>query len=96
MLEIIVEPFGDAWGVRVDRAEPQLFTRGSLAEEAARTLAYRLAEAGKPVEVHILLRDGRRAARFVCLPPISDEDRPLLVGGSTGKARTEDTQPVGP
>lgn len=83
MKEIVVEPLGDAWAVRANGAEPQLFTRGMLAEEAAQAIAYRLADAGEHLEIHIMLRDGRRGARFVCLPPLSDEDRPLLVGGTT-------------
>ena len=83
MKEIVVEPLGEAWAVRADGAEPQLFTRGPLAEDAAKALAFRLAGAGEHVEIHIMLRDGRRGARFVCLPPLTDKDRPLLVGGTT-------------
>lgn len=83
MKEIVVEPLGDAWAVRADGAEPQLFTRGMLAEDAAKAIALRLADAGEHVEIHIMLRDGSRGATFVCLPPLSDEDRPLLVGGTT-------------
>lgn len=83
MIEIIVEPLGDAWAVRADGAEPQLFTRGSLAESTAKAIATRLADAGEQVEIHIMLRDGRRGARFVCLPPLSDKEPPLLVGGTT-------------
>jgi hypothetical protein len=28
------------------------------------------------------LRNGERVARFLCLPPVSPEDSPHLVGGS--------------
>lgn len=81
MHEIVVEPLGDAWAVRVDGAEPQVFAIGAKAEEAAKKIAARLASTGDQVELHVLLRDGRRGARFVCLPPLSDDDHPLLVGG---------------
>ena len=81
MHEIVVEPLGDAWAVRVDGAEPQVFASGAKAEERAKEAAVRLAATGEQVELHVLLRDGRRGARFVCLPPLSDDDQPLLVGG---------------
>lgn len=60
----------------------QLFTRGREAENAAKGIAERLAAAGDQVELHLSLRNGQLAGRFVCLPPISDDDGPLLVGGS--------------
>jgi len=66
----------------VDDTEPQLFTRGREAEGAAKKISETLAAAGDHVELHLYLRDGQLAARFVCLPPISEEDSPLLVGGS--------------
>lgn len=82
MRAVVVEPFGDVWSVRVDDTEPQLFTRGREAEGAAKKISETLAAAGDHVELHLYLRDGQLAARFVCLPPISEEDSPLLVGGS--------------
>lgn len=82
MRAVVVEPFGDVWSVRVDETEPQLFTRGREAEGAAKKISEALAAAGDHVELHLYLRDGQLAARFVCLPPISEEDSPLLVGGS--------------
>ncbi|HCW49365.1 hypothetical protein ACLBV5_14540 [Brevundimonas sp. M1A4_2e] len=82
MRTVFVEPFGDVWSVRVDDTQPQLFARGREAENVAKRIAERLAAAGDQVELHLSLRNGQLAARFVCLPPISDDDRPLLVGGS--------------
>lgn len=82
MRNVVVEPLGEAWAVRVDEAEPQLFARGRAAEEAARSIAEKLAAAGDHVELSLMLRNGAKAARFVCLPPVSEEDEPLLVGGS--------------
>lgn len=83
MQVIAVEPLGDAWAVRVEGLEPQVYASGAKAEDAAKTLSTRLAAAGEHVELHVLLRDGRPGARFVCLPPISEDDRPLLVGAPT-------------
>ena len=82
MRTIVVEPAADAWAVRVDDVEPQLFVRGREAEAAARKLAEKLAASGEQVEIQLFLRNGEKAARFICLPPASKEDRPLLVGGS--------------
>jgi hypothetical protein len=82
MRTIVVEPAGDAWAVRVDDVEHQLFVRGRMAEAVARKLAETLAASGEQVEIQLFLRNGEKAARFICLPPASEEDRPLLVGGS--------------
>ncbi len=91
MRTVVVEPAGDVWAVRVDDVEPQLFMRGRAAEATARNLAETLAAAGDPVEIHLFLRNGERAARFVCLPPGPEEDKPLLVGGSLlGRVSTVD------
>lgn len=81
MREIVVEPLGDVWTLRVAGAEPQAFRRGSAAENAARALATRLAQTGEQVELKLRLRDGRTGARFLCLPPLTEEEAPLLVGG---------------
>lgn len=81
MQEIVVEPLGDAWAVRVSGTEPQVHPSGATAEQAAKNIAARLASAGEQVELHVMLRDGQRGARFLCLPPLSDDDEPLLVGG---------------
>ena len=82
MRTVVVEPFGDIWAVRLDDVEPQLFARGRAAEDAAKQIAHRLAAAGDHVEIHLHLRNGQQAARFICLPPLSEGDGPLLVGGS--------------
>ena len=82
MRTVVVEPAGVVWSVRMDDVEPQLFMRGRAAEEAARTLAEALAAAGDTVEIQLFLRNGEKAARFICLPPGPEEDKPLLVGGS--------------
>ncbi len=82
MRTVVVEPFGEVWAVRVDDVEPQLFVRGRAAEDAARTIAETMAAAGEHVEIHLFLRNGEKAARFVCLPPMSADDSPLLIGGS--------------
>ncbi|MBI1684231.1 hypothetical protein I4Q42_11190 [Caulobacter hibisci] len=66
---IFVEPSSDGWIVRGDfRGGPLQFPTGARAEQAARDLAHRLADAGEPVVLEIRLRDGARAGRFL-FPP---------------------------
>ena len=66
---ITVDPFGEGWAVRYPGVEyPSLFRSGARAEEAARRVANRIGRAGEWAEVRITLRDGSRAARFVCAP----------------------------
>lgn len=66
---VFVEPSDDAWIVRGDfNDSPLEFATGARAEQAARDLAHRLAEAGQPVVLDIRLRDGARAGRFL-FPP---------------------------
>jgi len=78
---IVVEPLAESWTVRADRvANDQVFHAGSLAEQAARSLALRLAEAGEPVRLKMRLRNSQLAARFVCLPPLDPADRARLIG----------------
>ena len=77
---IVVEPLAECWTVRTDRiANDLVFRTGSLAEQAARALALRLAEAGEPVRLKLRLRDSQLAARFVCLPPLDPTDRARLI-----------------
>jgi hypothetical protein len=66
---IFVEPSNDGWIVRGDFPKSALrFPTGARAEQAARELAHRLADAGTPVILEIRLRDGARAGRFL-FPP---------------------------
>lgn len=66
---IFVEPSSDGWIVRGDfRGGSFQFPTGARAEQAARDLAHRLADAGEPVVLEIRLRDGARAGRFL-FPP---------------------------
>lgn len=79
MQTIVVEPHGNAWSVCVAGTEPQLYSSGAKAEETAKRIALRLASIGEQVELHVMLRGGYHGARFVCLPPLSDNEEPLLV-----------------
>jgi hypothetical protein len=69
MVEVIyVEPLADGWAVRHGSVEnPQVFTSGAKAEDAARSLGARLAQAGSPSEIRVMLRDGTMAGKFACL-----------------------------
>lgn len=70
---IFVEPSGDGWIVRGDfDGGPLEAATGARAEQAARDLAHRLADAGEPVVLEIRLRDGARAGRFL-FPPFGGE-----------------------
>jgi acetylornithine/succinyldiaminopimelate/putrescine aminotransferase len=68
MLNVIyVEPMADGWAVRQDEVvNPQVFSSGAKAEEAALRLARRLADAGQASEVQVYLRDGVLGGRFAC------------------------------
>jgi len=69
MLCVKVAPVLEGWAVTCDAVENQmLFRSGAKAEDAARRLAQAMAEAGEFVEIEVRLRDGDRAARFVCAP----------------------------
>jgi hypothetical protein len=64
---IYVEPLAHGWAVRQDEIDnPQVFTSGAKAEDAALRLAERLARAGKASEVIVYLRDGALGGRFAC------------------------------
>lgn len=82
MDKIVVQPVGAGWELRAPGLEPQMFRTGGSAENAARTLAEALARNGQQIELHLLLRDGELAAKFLCLPPLGPEDGPLIVGGA--------------
>lgn len=87
MLSVTVSPADVGWAVRSDAIDNELvFTSGAKAEAAAKRLAEALAQGGEPVEIIIHLRDGGRAARFVCPPPhgeaANDHPGPRRVGPS--------------
>lgn len=70
-LQIQVEPCGEGWAVKCDGVgNEQLFRSGRTAERVARRLGARLAAAGNWAEIHVRLRNGDVAGRFVC-PPAS-------------------------
>jgi hypothetical protein len=68
MTEVItVAPSHGAWVVeRRAKTRPQTFRSGATAEAAARQLGEAIARGGEPAEIHILLRDGSLAERFIC------------------------------
>ena len=68
---IVVEPFAAGWAVRQPSVDnSQIFNSGAKAEDAARMLGMRLAEAGTPAEIQVYLRDGALAGKFV-LPAVA-------------------------
>jgi hypothetical protein len=70
---IYVEPLADGWAIRQDEiVNPQVFSSGAKAEDAALRLAQRLAAAGHASEVQVYLRDGVLGGRFAC-PAIEAE-----------------------
>jgi len=77
---IFVEPSDDGWIVRGDvRDGPLKFPTGARAEQAARELAHRLADAGEPVVLDIRLRNGARAGRFLFPPHAAEAQAPLAL-----------------
>ena len=56
----------------METAALQIFRSGRAAEKAARAMGERLARAGDTSEISIFLRDGSRAAHFVCAPQRPD------------------------
>jgi len=70
MTEVSVVPAAEGWAVRSDAIDNEMiFKSGARAEAAARRVAQALAAAGQAVKLHIHLRDGALAARFVVPPP---------------------------
>ena len=66
---ISVTPAGAGWAVSSDALDSDLaFEQGGRAETAARALATRVAQAGRPAEVRIFLRDGALAGRYLHAP----------------------------
>lgn len=80
MERVIVEPLGSGWAVRSEALDNlMVFRSGRAAERAGRDLALRLASGGEPAELHLRLKDGSKAARFVCLPPTERDPDPLVI-----------------
>lgn len=64
---IVVEPLGSGWAVSQPAvANAQVFNSGAKAEDAARRLGARLANAGEPAEIRVYLRGGALGGRFLC------------------------------
>ncbi len=71
-LSITVAPVGRGWVLRSSAlGSEQFFSSGGRAEDAARSLAARVAGAGRDAELEIVLRDGALAGRlsFPAQPP---------------------------
>ena len=66
---ISVRPAHDGWTLTCSAAHGSLFfAQAREAEDAAREIGEGLASEGQPTEVHVHLRGGTMAARFVCIP----------------------------
>ena len=81
---ITIAPAASGWSVAVDGvANAMMFRTGRLAEDAARRLAHRLADAGHDTKVQYELRDGSRGPRFVypagAWRPAGEVGQPLAV-----------------
>ena len=64
-LSIVVAPAGGGWVLRSSAlGSEQFFSSGGRAEAAARSLADRVAGAGRDAELEIVLRDGAIAGRL--------------------------------
>lgn len=70
MVQVItVEATQGGWTVQHEVAEnAMMFRSGAKAEAAARDLASALAQRGAASEIHIYLRDGSLAGRYLCSP----------------------------
>jgi hypothetical protein len=89
MRSVIVTPMGTGWAVRCEGVEnDMLFRSGAKAEAAARQFAEALAEGGDAVQIHIQLRDGASAARFLCVPAVTEANRGLLDGAPATPLQT--------
>lgn len=61
----------DGWRVEGDTLENgMMFLSGAEAEHAARALAQRYSDAGRPTEIEVFLRDGALAGRYVSVPDL--------------------------
>lgn len=69
MHDITVKPaVVDGWMVQCGHHHPSLFQSGAKAENAAKTLARSLAQAGHEAKITIYLRDGTIGGHFVSSP----------------------------
>ena len=75
---ITVAPAPGGWSVSRDGAPSWVFESGAQAEWSARKLGEALAQSGLAAEIHVVLRDGSLAGRFLChpAPRVLGEDRP--------------------
>lgn len=81
MEKILVKPLGDGWAVETPSTDnPMVFRSGRAAEDAGKRLARRLARAGSTTELELRLRSGVCAGRFLCVPPVDEDDHVLLLG----------------
>jgi hypothetical protein len=70
-LTISITAAQDGWCVEGDTVEHgMMFLSGAEAENAARLLAQRYAEAGQPTEIEVFLRDGSLAGRYIGVPDL--------------------------
>jgi len=66
MRRILVTALSDGWKVTLDDIDNDMvFRSGREAERTARRLADRLARAGVDSEIHLHLKDGSLAAKFL-------------------------------
>ena len=85
---ILEEPSGDGWTVRSEQISSEMTVRsGHQAEEAAKHLGAKLAEAGDPAEVPIHLRDGSLAGRFICTPTSPSQSPNVHRSGAVSNAQ---------
>ena len=70
-LMISITAVQDGWSVQGDTLENgMMFLSGAEAEIAARRLARRYTDAGRPTEIEVFLRDGSLAGRYVAVPDL--------------------------
>jgi hypothetical protein len=71
-ITISIKAAQDGWSVHGDTLENgMMFLSGAEAETAARSLAQRYSDAGRPTEIEVFLRDGSLAGRYVSVPDLA-------------------------
>ena len=69
MQAITIRPCDQGWFVQYDQVDnPMAFKSGAKAENAAKLLAEKLADAGHQAQIVVYLRDGTVGGRFVATP----------------------------